>query len=85
MNETALLLPVLDQGKVLPHGGEGQENAIVGGVVVAVTDALHHADHLEANAVQQDGVADCRPPPGNRFFSISSPITATRRFWVSSS
>ena len=40
------------------HHGVGKEDAIVGGIVIAVTYALHHSHNLEANAIQQDRAAD---------------------------
>ena len=44
----------------------GQEDAIVGRVVVAMAHALHHSDDLEANVVQHDGAADRRSAAGEQ-------------------
>ena len=56
-----VFLTILGQGKVFPHGTEGHEDAVVGGVVVAVADSLDHADHFKANSVEQDGRANRLP------------------------
>ena len=43
-----ILLLFAGQGKELVHHGVGQEDAIVGRIVVAVPDALHHSDDFES-------------------------------------
>ena len=56
-----ILFLIAGEGEELVHHAVGQENAIVGRVVIAVTHALHHADNLEADVVQQDRVAHRSP------------------------
>ena len=45
------------RGIVLAHSVVRNENAQIESVIVAVADALQSANHLEANAVQQDDTA----------------------------
>ncbi len=54
-----ILLLGARQRKELVHDGVGQENAIIGGVVVAVTHALHHSNDVE-NEFRSAGWC-CRP------------------------
>ncbi len=79
------LLLLAFQREELVHHGVGQEDAIVGGVVVAVSDALDDSHHLESEFRSAESCCRRRSClPGKRFFSISSPITHTNRFWASS-
>src|SRR5208283_5482957 len=59
-----ILLPVPGQRKELVHHGVGEEDAIVGRVVIAMTYALYHSHNFEANVIEHDRTADRRSAPG---------------------
>ena len=52
-----IFFPIGFEREELVHHAVGQKDTVVGRVVVAVSDALHHADDLEADVIQQDRVA----------------------------
>ena len=43
------------QAEQVAHGLDGNKNAGIGAVVAVLTDFAHHADHVEADTIQQDG------------------------------
>ena len=84
MKEIALILSFLGQREELPHGAERQEDAIVGGVIVAMADAL--TTPMTSKRIPFSRIVlPTAGRPGNRFFSISSASTATIRRCDSSS
>ena len=56
-----ILLFFAHEREKFTHDRIGQEHPIIGRVIVPLTHALDHADHFEAQAVEQDCVSHRRP------------------------
>src|SRR5208283_5305514 len=61
-----ILLLVPPQRKELVHHGVGKEDAVVGGVVIAMAHPLYHSHNFEANVIQHDRAADSSSAAGKQ-------------------